>query len=58
MRWFFSFVVSYKPVTIFLDFVRVVAAAGWKKRRTEAALVFLSARHLRRNSVTHLKPSK
>lgn len=29
----FSFVGSYKPVTIFLDFVRDVAAAGWKKRR-------------------------
>lgn len=29
-----------------------------EEERTEAALVFLSARHLRRNSVTHLKPSK
>lgn len=29
-----------------------------EEERTDAALVFLSARHLRRNSVTHLKPSK
>lgn len=33
---------------------------GWleEEEKTEAALVFLSAGHLRRNSVTHLKPSK
>lgn len=29
-----------------------------EEERTEAALEFLSTRHLRRNSVTHLKPSK
>lgn len=29
-----------------------------EEERTEAVLVFLSTRHLRRNSVTHLKPSK
>lgn len=35
------------------------AGHGWlEEEGTEAALVLLSARHLRRNSVTHLKPSK
>lgn len=32
---------------------------GWlEEEKTEAALAFLSTGHLRRNSVTHLKPSK
>jgi hypothetical protein len=32
VRWF-SFAGSYKPVTIFWDFVRVAVTAGWKKGR-------------------------
>lgn len=55
----FSFVGSYKPVTIFLGLCQR-CGRSWleEEERTEAVLVFLSTRHLRRNSVTHLKPSK
>lgn len=54
----FSFVGSYKPVTIFLDFVWGGRPQLEEEEKTDAALVFQSTGpHLRRNSVTHLKPS-
>lgn len=59
VRWFFFFCWQLQTRYHIFGLCQSVDHS-WleEEERTVAALVFLSVRHLRRNSVTHLKPSK